>query len=559
MIYTINNLTLEVLKNESKNILDTLPLAHYLKVSTIPVSFSETEPTSYFNGQDFSIVVSLHNIAEAVVSRMANNNGQVNEVELEQTIRCFLYHETSHAILTPRDLMQQALSEHRCGSIITPDFANILEDERIETILKSYYLNVDFKKNLHLAVPFQQARDFKHFVFNAVRFRYCPIESNRVNNEVKNFIDYTRGINAVNNNYYGLISRMEDLLNFLKSLWDKLVAQSASKNQQKQQDSKDKQGQTDNENPTNSADTEGNEEEQDTDSQSEEGKSNQPSENDTENAEDNNSNSLADKDKELESNQNADKEDKKDSQSESAKESDASGNGQSDAGDNTNTDPQLDEPDDDDMHEDDLSSIDEDTIKNLIEKAITEVKMMANWQGGRKIKLSDFTYENDTFANLYKVIVKNVGIGVNESPVKYGYCGKFNPKKSIKDFHDVGKVFARKTYNDESSMGRKQEKKILNLFIDNSSSFSHNDFAVNKILCALQEIEHKTKGFEFRFIRWGTFATQLYGEERVSHSTMGTRIDDSLVQAIKDNNKSGKEYNIFLTDGDIGGGIERIV
>ena len=61
----LKDLTLEILSQESEKILKTLPVAHYLKVDTIPVIFDNYSETSYFNPSGFEIHIALKNIAEA--------------------------------------------------------------------------------------------------------------------------------------------------------------------------------------------------------------------------------------------------------------------------------------------------------------------------------------------------------------------------------------------------------------------------------------------------------------------------------------------------------------
>lgn len=95
-----------------------------------------------------------------------------DDIDVESVVRGLLYHEVSHAVLTPaiqftgegvgfnsnalRFAFCQIKHEYkkRFGRELSfsdcKDLFNIVEDERIETLLKDYYLNVDFRKNVVL-------------------------------------------------------------------------------------------------------------------------------------------------------------------------------------------------------------------------------------------------------------------------------------------------------------------------------------------------------------------------------------------------------------------------
>ena len=166
-------------------ILNTLPIGHYCKYR-ISLELSEKEPTSFFSPLEEKIVISYPIIKEGV------DHLPEDTTDFEQAVRSMLYHETSHAILTPSDLLQLSygISEKR-------DILNIFEDERIETLLKDFYMDVDFKKQInnicggpkaHPCTPMEK-------FFNVVRFRTGPEKYvNRVADIIKNY-------NAINRSY----------------------------------------------------------------------------------------------------------------------------------------------------------------------------------------------------------------------------------------------------------------------------------------------------------------------------------------------------------------------
>ena len=111
-----------------KEILVRLPISYYLKRGT-SVVLSKEESESFIDLISGSVVISYDRVKESKAE---------TKEELEKDIRTLLYHEISHAILTPRP------SKY----IIDKNIFNCFEDERCETLLKDYYLDVDFKEYL---------------------------------------------------------------------------------------------------------------------------------------------------------------------------------------------------------------------------------------------------------------------------------------------------------------------------------------------------------------------------------------------------------------------------
>src|SRR5574344_118919 len=110
-----------------KSIAEGLPIGLYAK-RRIPVAIDEEEPTSYYNPVSDEIVISSKIIQEGL-------KHVHKKKDIEPAVRSMLYHEVSHSILTPNRMKMT-------------DWMNIFEDERIETILGDYFLDVDFKKQV---------------------------------------------------------------------------------------------------------------------------------------------------------------------------------------------------------------------------------------------------------------------------------------------------------------------------------------------------------------------------------------------------------------------------
>ena len=156
---------MEITKALCETILNTLPIGYYAG-RRINITLDEEAPTSFYSPIEDSIVVSYPIIAE----RMNKASASVNP---ESAVRAMLYHEVSHAILTPTRLPA-------C------DYMNIMEDERIESVLRNYSHDVDFKQQLFDLCgdcPPKATNAIQAF-FNAVRFGYAPEkildESNRI-------------------------------------------------------------------------------------------------------------------------------------------------------------------------------------------------------------------------------------------------------------------------------------------------------------------------------------------------------------------------------------------
>lgn len=156
---------MQITYNQVKKILDTLPIGYYLGHAIPPVKLSKESDSTHINQITEEITVSFQN-----VQTMLQN--APDDIDVESIVRGLLYHEVSHAVLTPA--IQFTVSGVEVNGYIfsfvfydvknayekkfkrtlcfrdCKDLFNIVEDERIETLLKDYYLNVDFRKNVVL-------------------------------------------------------------------------------------------------------------------------------------------------------------------------------------------------------------------------------------------------------------------------------------------------------------------------------------------------------------------------------------------------------------------------
>lgn len=146
---------MKIYPRQVKKILDTLPIGYYANCR-VPMTLDEEGNSSYIDLIDRHIVIGFK-LIEAGMAKVED------ESYLESAIRAMLYHEVSHAMLTPKCLK-------------VTDINNIFEDERIETILSNFFMNVDFKKNIKLINDWDsycmtRPKNAMDAFYRAVRFR----------------------------------------------------------------------------------------------------------------------------------------------------------------------------------------------------------------------------------------------------------------------------------------------------------------------------------------------------------------------------------------------------
>lgn len=138
--------------NEIEKILKTLPIGYYLK-RNVDVTLDPDTEYSYYVPMNDTIRISFKQLADAFESIEKTKNA-------EKIVRGMLYHEVSHAFITPKNLR------------IT-SWMNIFEDERIESVLRHYYLNTNFRELVKLVNNFkgEKPADAKQAFYQLVRYR----------------------------------------------------------------------------------------------------------------------------------------------------------------------------------------------------------------------------------------------------------------------------------------------------------------------------------------------------------------------------------------------------
>ena len=183
---------MEISQNQFESILKTLPIGYYFGHNA-PVELTMKD-MSFCDLDSETIYISYPAIKASLES--------VPSYDPEKQIRAHLYHELSHLILTPVKLPQYALyayaeTNFAKNMALIQNIMNIFEDERIESIFKNYYFNVDFWESTCMENPIPDNPDnlepLNKF-FLAVRLHRYP--SAEVRDEIYRIIRTYRSINS---------------------------------------------------------------------------------------------------------------------------------------------------------------------------------------------------------------------------------------------------------------------------------------------------------------------------------------------------------------------------
>lgn len=410
-----------------ENIFKTLPTGYY--VGRQVKNVLTDEQNSYYDLMNDEIHVSYPMI-EKVSKSLPDSS------TLENDIRCLLYHEVSHALLTSKEL-----------SINTE--TNIFEDERIETVLANYYRGVDFKQFVKRVNNFhnEKPKTADEMYYQVVRYRIGPKQFiERVSSIINDYAQITRCSNwqMVYNYECAIDALYDDIIKYF--------------NEQKQ-----------NENNSNSSDSK--------------------------------------------------KDEGEDGQQESCSSSSSSNDEQSEKSDSQN----------------EANSTSGDTGKTILSNE--QIKSLIN-DIVTQYDSTDYQQKINQILSNIKHTTKQTSSAIN------AYSGIFDPRSVVRnDF---------KWFIQQNRTGHiKAFSKIkLNLFIDCSESFRHNDEKVNKLLKALIIFEKQNKDFSFDLISCGNGQKIRAKNDRIQHSGGGTCIDCEIIDQFKQvQQANAQNINICLYDG----------
>lgn len=137
-------------------ILKTLPIGYYLGAK-INLELDEEGEDAYYDPMNNRIVIGYKGLP--VLDKLDSN-----DPEAEDNLRCLLYHELSHALLTPIKMKPT-------------DVLNVFEDERIESVFSCFYHRVNFKnfiKKFNGWTPGKTPKSAFELFYDIVRFDEGP-------------------------------------------------------------------------------------------------------------------------------------------------------------------------------------------------------------------------------------------------------------------------------------------------------------------------------------------------------------------------------------------------
>lgn len=146
---------------------------------------------------------------------------------------------------------------------------------------------------------------------------------------------------------------------------------------------------------------------------------------------------------------------------------------------------------------------------------------------------------------LASIILANKKVTKSNASAINAYSGVFDPRSVIRDDY--------KWFVQQNRQGNvKQFSKIkLNLFIDNSGSFTPNEKIVNQLLFALKKLERQEPNFTFDLITMNTRFELKKKNERELYCSGGNDIPayaEDIIKKVQD--RQSMNYNIVLFDGD---------
>lgn len=183
---------MKITYEEMRDTASRLPVGYYLG-RKVPVM---VEPSG---GAYADIVKSEIHIGMDILAQAADHIAPADAAkwDREKLLRCVLYHEVGHVLLTPKWL--GALTVHKPdGSGCFPagtahDILNIFEDERLERMLSSFFIGVDFNGFVHLVNGKNAGKSPKtdvQKIFAAIRLRKTtPKVSAAVDDAIQSLVD----------------------------------------------------------------------------------------------------------------------------------------------------------------------------------------------------------------------------------------------------------------------------------------------------------------------------------------------------------------------------------
>ena len=485
---------MQLTKELLQHYINKVPIGYYVG-RNVDVTIGDKDDT-YFDLVKGSIVISYPTIKD-------NARLIKTDADAEKSVRHLIFHELSHALLTPRILHIDMV-------------LNVFEDERIESILKNYYLDTDFKAFVKKLNGFKNQPPENEWDawYQLVRYRRGPVYFlSRVHEIIDDYTHLDIAVSRIDTEIRSSIRNYEAEVNHLYEEFVKWYNQTNPSDLKIDKSLKDlmQNGEGDGQSDDNN----------NRQTQVSTGLSNA-----------NNNQSDSNKDdleKALQKLLESFKDSKKDSLMEVPKVDDKANKFA-----NVSSIEAIDvnEGDYDDLYtiiddsDDKAGGLwhrpgkDDDKAKQKADKAVFDMI--------------------DSLISLLKRTRKNNGSSIA------AYSGVINPRNVIRDDY---KYFMQQNRKGHASVYSKMH---LNMFIDCSASFKDNDEKVNTLLWALTKFERAVPDFSYDLISCGVGQKLRPKYNRTQSSYDGTVLTDDIFDMFKKQQfTNAVNMNIVLYDGKV--------
>ena len=538
---------MEVTLAKVRAIFDTLPIGYYLG-RNIKMELSEVSSQSYFNPIGDYIVISAPCILETARKKA------IAAGDVEELIRGLFYHEISHVILTGK-VCVDAEKHYSSSTKRFHDIVNIVEDERIETILRTYYMKTNFRKNIFLINDYhgQAPKDAFEGFYYLVRFHVGPEE---YLNKLKDLIKDYKNLNAASDlwTWRSYLSDIEKFYrDFVKNFDPNDFPQG---NEGDMGDSGDSEGQQGSGSGKSSGKSSGSQ------SGSQSGNSDGSDESDDDQDGDGDQNGNGNKNGDKNGNQNGNQGGDQDGEGSGsmAGTNDIRTDGDEDDGNGTSSGDQdgdnkaaAAKASDGEGDGNEAGTAESEAAKDA-EKKAGKVKEFDIPGAGRGLENSIMkkaiavvlnVYVNEVLQTRIRKILETVKKKKGTFGAAYqSYSGRINPRACDRDDY---KYWVKDNRTGSNKMFTKTH---FNLFIDHSGSFSGCDLAINMLLKALMGVV--SPDFDFDVI---TIDTQIVEWDRpdqyIFEANGGTDLRNDIAPIFRKHQKRGcNNFNIVVFDGE---------
>lgn len=181
---------MKITYEEMRDIAARLPVGYYLG-RKVPV-IVEPSGGAYCDTIKCEIHIGMSLLAQAASHITAADAAKWDR---EKMLRCILYHEVGHVLLTPTWLFNISVAKpdgSGCFPRLTTghDILNIFEDERLERMLSAFFIGVDFNGFVHLINGGNNSgKTVTEKLYNAIRLRKTtPAISTEVDDAIQSLV-----------------------------------------------------------------------------------------------------------------------------------------------------------------------------------------------------------------------------------------------------------------------------------------------------------------------------------------------------------------------------------